>query len=94
MTIHLVDSHVLLRLTDVTHPHHAQARRQVAQLRGDQHALVIDYRVSGVQVHDARLVAAMLAHGVTHILTFNTADFARYAPEGIVAVAPASEGRD
>ncbi len=27
--------------------------------------LVRDYRVKGVQVHDARLVAAMLVHGVS-----------------------------
>ena len=52
--------------------------------------LVRTYGVSGVQVHDARLVAAMISHGATHILTFNTADFARYAPEGIVAVDPAT----
>jgi predicted nucleic acid-binding protein len=38
----------------------------------------VDYRVSGVQVHDARLVAAMHIHGVKRILTFNTKDFARY----------------
>ncbi len=50
--------------------------------------LVTDYRVSGVQVHDARLVAAMVSHHVTHILTLNTSDFERYAPEGIVAVDP------
>jgi len=50
--------------------------------------LVVDYSVSGVQVYDARLAAAMIVHNVTHILTFNTSDFARYAPEGIVAVDP------
>jgi len=32
----------------------------------------------------------MKANGVTHILTFNTADFTRYTSEGIVAVDPAS----
>jgi predicted nucleic acid-binding protein len=41
--------------------------------------LLVDYRVSGVQVHDARLVAAMRVHGVKRILTFNTKDFARFA---------------
>ena len=51
--------------------------------------LVVQFGVSGVQVHDARLVAAVRAAGFTHVLTFNTADFARYAPEGIVAVDPA-----
>jgi predicted nucleic acid-binding protein len=52
--------------------------------------LVVAFGVSGVRVHDARLVAAMKSQGLTHILTFNTVDFARYAPEGIVAVDPAS----
>lgn len=50
--------------------------------------LVVEYSVSGVQVYDTRLAASMLVHHVTHILTFNTSDFARYAPEGIVAVDP------
>ena len=52
--------------------------------------LVVKYRVSGVQVHDARLVAAMIVHDVTHILTFNTQDFTRYAPDGIIAIDPAT----
>ena len=50
--------------------------------------LVVAFGVSGVQVHDARLVAAMTVHGVSHILTFNVADFVRYATLGIVAVDP------
>src|SRR6266516_1154603 len=41
-------------------------------------SLIVTHSVSGVQVHDARLVAFMQAHGITHILTFNGADFARY----------------
>jgi predicted nucleic acid-binding protein len=45
--------------------------------------------VSGKQVHDARLVAAMLTLGMTHILTFNVADFARFAaPNGITVLDP------
>jgi predicted nucleic acid-binding protein len=52
--------------------------------------LVVAHDVQGVQVHDAYLVAAMLVHGATRILTFNTGDFARYAAEGITAVDPAS----
>lgn len=40
--------------------------------------LVETVGVSGRQVHDARLVAVMRAHGITHILTFNDADFRRY----------------
>lgn len=50
--------------------------------------LVLTFNVSGVQVHDARLVAAMKAHGATHILTLNTTDFVRYGSDGIVAVDP------
>lgn len=52
--------------------------------------LVVQFGVSGVQVHDARLTAAMLAHQITHILTFNGVDFSRYTPVGIVAVDPAT----
>ena len=37
--------------------------------------LVQTQSVSGVQVHDAYLAAAMRVHGVTHLLTFNTTDF-------------------
>jgi predicted nucleic acid-binding protein len=33
--------------------------------------ILIDHAVSGTQVHDARLVAAMTVHGVKRILTFN-----------------------
>jgi len=51
--------------------------------------LIHDYRVRGIQVHDARLVAAMLVHGIPKILTLNIADFGRYA--GIVtAIHPES----
>lgn len=52
--------------------------------------LVVNYKVSGVQVHDARLVAAMISRDITHILTFNVADFTRYDSEGIVAIDPAT----
>jgi predicted nucleic acid-binding protein len=48
--------------------------------------LVVQYSVSGAQVHDARLVAAMIVHGVTNLLTLNDRDFARYS--GIVALNP------
>ncbi|WP_017324432.1 PIN domain-containing protein [Synechococcus sp. PCC 7336] len=41
--------------------------------------LVVSYSVKGIQVHDTRLVAAMLVHGLTHILTFNVEDFERFA---------------
>ena len=50
--------------------------------------LVVNFGVSGVQVHDARIAAAMSVHQVTHILTFNTSDFARFSTIGIIAVDP------
>jgi predicted nucleic acid-binding protein len=49
--------------------------------------LVVAHSVKGVEVHDAKLVASMNVHGVTHLLTFNVSDFKRYP--GIVAVSPA-----
>lgn len=41
--------------------------------------LVEAYAVSGRQVHDTRLVALMLEHGIGQILTFNVDDFTRYS---------------
>lgn len=50
--------------------------------------LVVIFGVSGVQVHDARLVASMKINAISHILTFNAEDFKRYISEEIVAVTP------
>jgi predicted nucleic acid-binding protein len=145
--IYLVDTNVLLRLADHTHPLHPSIRAAMRKLKRDGHRLqitpqnciefwnvatrpgnrngfglspnsahqmlrlverlfpllpdmpliytewrrlVLAFNVSGVQVHDARLVAAMKAHSATHILTLNTTDFVRYGSEGIVAVDPTS----
>ena len=40
--------------------------------------LVVNQGVRGVQVHDAKLAALMAVHGITHLVTLNTGDFARY----------------
>ena len=48
--------------------------------------LLVAHAVTGVQVHDARLVAMMHVYGVPHLLTFNGDNFCRYA--GITAVHP------
>jgi len=40
--------------------------------------ILVIHNISGVQVHDARLAAAMRIHGVKQLLTFNTRDFARF----------------
>ena len=45
--------------------------------------LVVRHNVLGSKVHDAKLVAVMNVHRVPRILTFNTADFARYPIEAL-----------
>lgn len=48
--------------------------------------LVAQHDVSGRNTHDARIVAAMTVHGITHLLTFNGDDFKRYP--GISVISP------
>jgi predicted nucleic acid-binding protein len=43
-------------------------------------ALCRRYSFGGRQVHGANVVATMLAHGERRLLTFNEADFRRFAP--------------
>lgn len=142
---HLVDSNILLRLSQKKHVHYQIARKAVITLRksgeeicfvpqniiefwavatrpaisnglgltidetkseiakfkrlfkfyddeagvfAEWENLVTNYPTSGKNVHDARLVAAMLTHKITHLLTFNTKDFMRYS--GISVVSPQS----
>jgi predicted nucleic acid-binding protein len=49
--------------------------------------LTVAHSVMGVQAHDTRLVAFMMAYGLTRILTLNAPDFARFPT--IVAMTPA-----
>jgi len=49
--------------------------------------LVLQHKVSGVQVHDCYIAAAMKVHGINRILTFNASDFSRY---GLVVINPYS----
>ncbi len=42
-------------------------------------ALLMAVPAGGKQVYDANIVATMQAHGITKLLTHNTADFARFA---------------
>jgi predicted nucleic acid-binding protein len=46
--------------------------------------LLAKHAIAGKQVHDANLVATMLAHGITRLLTFNVADFRRF--DGIITI--------
>ncbi|MEO7719503.1 MAG: PIN domain-containing protein [Capsulimonas sp.] len=47
-------------------------------------SLVNTHQVLGKNVHDTRIVAAMLEAGITHMLTFNDTHFRRFEPEIIV----------
>ena len=42
-------------------------------------ALCREVSVGGKQIHDANIVATMLAHGENRLLTFNVADFRRFS---------------
>lgn len=46
--------------------------------------IVLQYQVSGKQVHDAHLVAAMKAHGLSNLLTFDGGDFKRFTEITVV----------
>ena len=43
-------------------------------------ALCREVPVGARQIHDANIIATMLAHDERRLLTFNTADFRRYTP--------------
>lgn len=51
-------------------------------------SLVNLHGVIGKLAHDARLVAAMVRHGITHLVTFNDQDFSRF--NEIAVIAPSS----
>jgi len=42
-------------------------------------ALMQQFAIGGKQVHDANIVATMLAYNITSLLTNNTGDFARFS---------------
>lgn len=48
--------------------------------------LLVSLKLTGVSVHDARLVAIMHASGISHLLTLNPDDFRRYS--GIFILTP------
>lgn len=47
--------------------------------------IVVADRVSGVQVHDARLIAAMHVHRIENLLTLNSQDFRRYSEIAVIS---------
>lgn len=67
---------------------HLEDNPQVYQL---WRQLIDQYKIIGVNAHEARLVATMQVHGVKRILTFNESDFKRYqhlevlTPQGVLS---------
>jgi len=69
-----------------------ESRFQVAdegsQVTAQLLSVIGQVRVGGKQIHDANIVATMLACDVRKLLTHNVADFARFAP--LIQVLPIS----
>jgi predicted nucleic acid-binding protein len=56
------------------------------ELVSEQLFLLLDqFQVSGKNIHDANIVATMLAYDIRHLLTYDTADFRRFA--GLIVAA-------
>ncbi len=67
--------------------------RRVFTLLRDERGILSEWErlvglhsVQGRTTHDARLVAAMLRHRITHLLTFNVSHFKRF--QSIICLAP------
>jgi predicted nucleic acid-binding protein len=87
MTHSVADAHLtkLLISTEVLYDSPAIAN----ELR----RLVVAHHVTGKNVHDARIVAAMNAQSVTEILTFNEKDFTRYAAITVLSPSSVAQGK-
>ena len=51
---------------------------EIPAIYSEWRQLVTTHNILGKNAHDAHLVAAMLVHGVSNLLTFNDQDFARF----------------
>ena len=47
--------------------------------------LVTEHEVRGKNAHDARIAAALMAHKITHLVTFSTSDFKRFTEITVLA---------
>ena len=56
--------------------------------------LIVAHTISGVAVHDARIIASMKVYNVRQLVTFNVDDFRRYrdisviTPQALSSLAP------
>ena len=55
-----------------------------AQVVQELRRLAIAHSIIGKSIHDARLVATMVVNGISHILTFNGSDFARFGQVSVI----------
>jgi len=57
----------------------------------DQWEILVErYNVQGQITHDARLAAVAIVYGVPNFVTFNSKDFKRFTPEGLLIIDPES----
>ena len=56
-----------------------QLEPETPEIFAQWEAILSRISVQGKQVHDARIAAVCLATGIEFLLTYNGADFARYA---------------
>lgn len=57
---------------------HFQVADETAAVTEELHRLITETPVGGKQIHDANIVATMLAYGVPALLTHNAQDFERF----------------
>ena len=74
-----VDTNVLVYATAAGAPFHVQARAALARLASSEPIAISHQILREYMAHDANIVATMLAHGETRLLTFNEADFRRFS---------------
>lgn len=83
-------SNPLLAAELIADVHYFQSRFRVAEdgshVTEQLLKLLEQITIGGKQVHDANIVATMLAHGIPSLLTHNTDDFTRFS--GLITVLP------
>lgn len=66
--------------------HHFHIREEGHAVTVKLLELMDGFEIAGKQVHDANIVATMLVHGITQVLTHNITDFARFS--SLITVLP------
>lgn len=70
---------------------HFQVADDTALVTGQLLKLLSTYKLGGKQVHDANIVATMLAYGIPRLLTHNIDDFKRFSDVVVIeGITPAT----